>query len=97
MLIPDPNELRRFRENLDERQAVRIAAKLPLLDVEAEAMHMIHRFTQADYRDRLRPYLVAILATVEASRGMVATMRRHRDAHCEAQDALYRAEGLLPP
>jgi len=97
ILIPDPNELQRFRENLDERQAVRIAAKLPLLDVEAEVMQMIHQFAQAECRDRLRPYLAATLATTKATGGMVATLRRHREAQREARLQLFRAEGQVPP
>lgn len=96
-LIPDPEDVRRFRNELAHRQEVRMDAHLPLLDLDAEIERFVTMSIVSDYRDRLEPYLNAILRTTERTGGMVATLWRHKKALSDAGEQLFQVEGVLPP
>jgi hypothetical protein len=97
VFIPDPAEVRRIRNDLAQRQAIRIDARLPPLNLDWEFQHQLRLYSATEYRRSLKPYLAAALAATEATGGMVATMRRHSEALREAKANLYHAEGLHSP
>jgi hypothetical protein len=82
---------------LTVRQAIRIDAGLPPLDLNHEFDRAVTRIATMRYRECLAPFVTNALLSQPPTSGMLGTMKRYRTAHAVAVKALSQATGFTGP
>ena len=86
-----------IRADVLQRNADRLRAGLPSLDVERQVEEEIEELRDAFYHDRLQPYIEAFYRTTPGKPGLPMRVVQHIEVHRRAEEALRREQGIVRP